>query len=243
LDKELKKQIKEDEFVSSVEHLLAWFREHRDEARITAAVLAVVAAVLGAAFYFQGARQREAERGFAEALQTFDAPVASPEGEAPGGKTFPTPKEKYSEAAVSFDGLARKFPTTAEGRRARYFAAICRLEIGQYKEAEHTLGELSAEREAGMLEPALARLALADLYRRTGQTDKAVDLYKQFAADPSATMPRDFALMSLASTLESAQKLAEARASYRRIYEEFPGSVYAPEARRRADRLDSAVEG
>jgi hypothetical protein len=49
--------------------------------------------------------------------------------------------------------------------------------------------------------------------------------------------------MGLASTLEDARKLAEAQVSYKRLREEFPGSIYAPEARRRAERLSTAVEG
>ena len=48
-------------------------------------------------------------------------------------------------------------------------------------------------------------------------------------------------LLELASTLESARRPAEAGAAYRRIVEEFPGSVYAPEARRRADHLGGVV--
>jgi hypothetical protein len=46
--------------------------------------------------------------------------------------------------------------------------------------------------------------------------------------------------MSLAATLEDANRLAEARASYRRLGEDFPASVYAGEARRRAERLQPA---
>lgn len=246
MDKELKRELKADEFASVIDHALVWLNAHKDEARITAVVLAVVAAVLGGVVYFQGVRRREVARDFAEALKTFDAPVASapsPEREVPAGRIFPTAKEKYTQAVGAFDGLTRKAPASAEGERARYFAALSRIEIGQVGEAERALSELAARREAGLLEPALARLALAELYRRNGQTDKAAELFRQLATDSASVLPRDYALLRLAVMLEDAKKLAESRAAYERLSDEFPRSVYAPEARRRADQLKSVVEG
>ena len=49
--------------------------------------------------------------------------------------------------------------------------------------------------------------------------------------------------MSLAGTLEDAKRLAEAVAAYKRLTEEFPASVYAGEARRKADYLQTAAQG
>jgi outer membrane protein assembly factor BamD (BamD/ComL family) len=45
--------------------------------------------------------------------------------------------------------------------------------------------------------------------------------------------------MGLASAQEEAKKPVDARASYERLLEEYPASVYAPEARRRAEFLGS----
>src|SRR2546427_13097017 len=85
-----------------------------------------------------------------------------------------------------------------------------------------------AEGKAGArLEPALARLALADLHRRQGQVDKAVEEYRALAGDAGLPLPRDFALMSLAGTLEDAKRLAEAGAAYKRTNEEVPARGHA----------------
>jgi TolA-binding protein len=73
--------------------------------------------------------------------------------------------------------------------------------------------------------------------------DKATEGFRQIFSDPGSAVPREAALMGLAQTLEDARKLAEAQATFRRVAEEFPRSVYAPEARRRAERLESVVEG
>jgi TolA-binding protein len=83
----------------------------------------------------------------------------------------------------------------------------------------------------------LARLALADLARGAGRWDQAAEGYRTLIDDKDSSVPRDHALMRLAAGQEANNKPAEALASYRRLIDEFPSSVYVSEARRRADFL------
>jgi hypothetical protein len=240
LKKELREQIKHDEFASGLEQGFAWIAAHRDEVRIGAGVVVVLLAAAGAFAYFQGQRTREADRAFRDAMTTFEAPVAAelaPGAERPPGQVFATAEEKYKTAAAAFEGVDRRFGSSRVGLRAKYYAAQSRAELGQQAEAEKALREIQA-RGAG-LEPDMARLAIANLYRRGGQVDKAVEAYRAVATNPSATMPRDFALLGAAETLDDAKRWAEARAAYRQLVEEFPASVYAAEARTRAEYLQS----
>jgi tetratricopeptide (TPR) repeat protein len=220
---------------------MAWLTRHRDEVRIGALVLVVLAGAVAALAHFRSQRLQDADRALREALTTFEAPVASelpPGGERPAGQVFGTKEEKYKTAAAAFEGVERRYASSAAGLRAKYFAALARVELGQYAEAEKSLREIQA-RGAG-LEPDLARLAIAGLYRRSGQVDKAVEAYRAFATNPQASLPRDHALMSAAQTLEDAKRYAEARAAYRQLTEEFPASVFASAARTRAEYLSTA---
>jgi hypothetical protein len=246
LKRELKKQIKQDEFRSGIEHTTAWLKAHAAQVRWEMTIAAAVIAVVGGFFYFQRSRDRAAEEAFSAALGTFEAPVA---GEAAGrepraaGVTFATAEEKYRKAAGAFDGVERAYPSLPVGLRARYYGALARIEIGEKAEAEKALGEIAATKGSRSLEPALARLALAELQRRNGALDKAVEAYRQLVDDPTFAMPRDYALMRLALTLEEAHRTEEASAAYRRLSEEFPDSLYAADARRRAEYLNAVSRG
>ncbi len=244
MKKELKDQIKQDEFASGLEQAAAWAGTHRDELRIGLGVTLVLAAALGAVVYFQAQRAQEADRAFRDALTSFEAPITSelaPGAERPSGPVFATADEKYKTAAAAFDGVARRSGSSVTALRSKYYAALARIELKQYAEAEKALKEIVA-RGSG-LEPDLARMALADAYRKSGQLDKAIDAYRGLASNVAASIPRDFALLGAAETLEDAKRWGEARASYRQLIDEFPGSVYATQARARSEYLQSAVQG
>jgi hypothetical protein len=241
LKRELKKQIKQDELVSGFEHALAWLQANRDLARNLAIALVVLGGGAWGVHAWQERRSREAEAAFGEALAILRAPVANetPAGTPPSSAAYATEAERLKKATAAFDGVDRRFGSHPVGLRARYYAAVCRAQSGDHAEAQKMLTEIAARKGGEQLEPALARLALADLLRRTGQAAKAVDAFRQMADDPSFPLPRDHALMSLARTLDESGKPVEARAAYRRLFVEFPSSVYATESRRRADDLET----
>jgi tetratricopeptide (TPR) repeat protein len=242
--KELKRQIREDEFKSGIEHTIEWLRTHAEQVRVALIVAVVAGGILLGLSAFRSQRTRSSEAAFAAALETFQAPVESELAEGadrPGGTVFGNAEEKFKRAAAGFDGVARQWPSLPAGRRARYYAALCRVELGDFDNARAALNEVASHRDESALEAALARMALADLDQRSGQVDKAVDAYRQMADDSALPLPRDYALMRLASTLESARRSQEAGQSYRRLVEEFPQSVYATEARRRMEHLQAGA--
>jgi tetratricopeptide (TPR) repeat protein len=244
LKKELKREIKEDEFASWLERVIAWADAHRDEVRIGVGVGVVLLAAFGALAYFQSHRAREADRAFRDALAAFEAPVAAelaPEADRPAGQIFATAEDKYKTAAAAFEGVQRRYGSSKVGATASYYAALSRIELGQYAEAEKALRELQTGSGGGdELVPELARLSLGGLYRLSGETDRAVEVYRGVISNPDSSLPRDEALQCLATTLEDAGRYPEARAAWQELVELFPASVYAPAARARADYLASA---
>lgn len=243
MKKELKKQIKEDEFLSGIEIAWKWFRENEKLARSGVIAAAVAIALAVGLSYFQGKRERGAAAAFDAAMRVYETPIA---GETPGAPPsgvvpFKEASEKYTKAAAAFDGVERSYPGQAVGRRARYYAALCRVELGDLAPARSALQALAGG-SAG-LETSLAKLGLADLERRGGAVDKAVEAYRALAEDATLALPRDYVLMALAGTLEEARRTEEAAVSYQNVYERYPDSVYAGEAQHRAAYLRAASRG
>ncbi len=240
MKRDLKKHIKQDEFATGLGRAVGFMRAHAREAKVTAGTLLVLGAGALALTYVRDQRGREVDTSLAAALEVFHGPASdelTPGTDRPAGETVSGASERYRKAATQFEAVGRSHASLPAGRRALYYAALSRAELGQVAEAEKLLSELSAERAEGALEAHLARLELAELYRRTGQADKALAAYRQLVDDTSLPLPRDHVLMRLSSLLEDMRRLDEARAGYQRLVEEFPGSVYAAEARRRVDFL------
>src|SRR5262245_26635593 len=123
MKRELKKQIKQDEFVSWLDHTITWLRAHEREAKMTSAiVLAVAAGWLGLSTWMKS-RARVAEGDLAAALKTFHAPVAGEPGADQGGgtKVFATAAERYRQAAQELAEVHRKYGSQSAGRRAQYY--------------------------------------------------------------------------------------------------------------------------
>jgi len=237
MKKELKQQIKQDELRTGFEHAAGWVSTHRDEARVTVIALAVLGLAAVGFGSYRSHRQASAEKAFDEALTIFHAPVTGePDAAQTGGTVYATAAEKNQKAAAAFADVANRYGSSATGRRARYYAALANLELGKTAEAEAALQELASGGDDPLVR-GLARLALADIQRSSGRWDLAIEGYRKIVDDNGSAVPRDHALMRLASTFEEAQRAPDALSAYLRLIEEFPSSVYAADAKRRHEYL------
>ncbi|MFN2448069.1 MAG: tol-pal system YbgF family protein, partial [Vicinamibacterales bacterium] len=167
----------------------------------------------------------------------YHSPVAGePDATLSGGIVYPTATDKHQKAAAAFAEIAKRYGSSPTGRRARYYAALANLELGKTAEAEKELQQLSSGGDDALVR-GLARLALADLHRSNGRWDPAIEEYRKIVDDAGSAVPRDHALMQLASTLEDAQRGPDALRAYVRLIEEFPSSVYASDAQSRREHL------
>ncbi|MCL4821718.1 MAG: tetratricopeptide repeat protein [Vicinamibacteria bacterium] len=238
MDKELKRQIKQDEIRSGLEHALEWVMANRDlAARIVGAVV-LVAVLAGAWSWWRGTREAGASAALADGLRAFEGVSKAEQPASAGTSTAPwaDARERYTRAADAFDAIVKDYSGTSAADWARYYGGLSRLQLGEVDKARD-----AAKAVAAMNDPmlrSLGGLALAEVERQAGQPAAAAEALGRLVADPQYALPKDHALLRQAACLEEAKRFGDARGLYRRLLDEFPASVYAGEARSRYQQLE-----
>ncbi len=239
MDKELRHELKRDEVGDALQEA----RGFLTRSEVVKPALAVIGLflVIAGLYYGQKFRAGSAESAFARATEVYHAPFGIPLSATPGtGQTFATSAEKFQKAKTMFDEVARSYSSMPAGRRARYYSALCLVELGQLKEAEAALKEIAALRDQAVIEPAMARLRLGEIIlQQPGRGKDAAAYYKALIADDASGLPKDRLLFGLAESLESAGERLEARRAYADLMNRHPQSPYAQDARQKMDALAS----
>jgi TolA-binding protein len=231
LNKELRDELKRDEAGDLLQEARAFLT--RSEVMKPALAVIGLFLVLGGLYYGQKFRAASSESAFARATEVFHGTV----GSSASGETFKTEAEKYQKAKTMFDAVASSYSSSPAGRRARYYSALCVVEMGQVTQAEELLKPIAAMRDASMIEPALARLLLAELALHSGRAKEAAKEYQVLIDDPASGLPKDRLFFGLAESLEAAGQKLEARRAYTDLVNRHPQSPYSQDARLKMDAL------
>lgn len=233
MDKELKHELKRDEIGEALQEA----RGFLTKAEIMKPALAVIGLfiVLAGLYYGQKFRVASSESAFARATEVYHAPVGAT---APsGGESFKTDSERLQKAKTMFDDVASSYSSMAAGRRARYYSALCLVEMRQFQAAEEALKQVAAIKDPNAIEPAMASLRLAEVLLAEGRSKESAALYKALGEDAASKLPKDQVLFGLATALEAAGDKIEARRAYTDLVNRHPQSPFAQDARLKVDAL------
>ena len=222
---ETRRQLKQDKFsrttLQVAEQTVHWSAEHKGKLLAGAVIaIVVIAAALGA-WYYLSAQDEKASIEFTKGVQTLNAPIR-PAGMPPQPDllSFASAQERATEAHKQFQAIADKYPHTRAGDYARYFLGVTSSQLGDFAAAERELKSVSEIRNSDL--SSLAKMALASVYRSTGRTKEAVDLYKALIADPTRSVGKATAQIQLGETYEAAGMKADAKKLYEQIQKESP---------------------
>lgn len=227
---EARHQLKQDRFsratMHAAEQTVHWTVEHQGKLIVAGVVLAVIVAAIIGGWYYNERQDERASVEFGKALQTFDMPVR-PAGMPPQADTpsFSSAKERATEARKQFQDLTNKYPHTHVADFSRYFLGVTSAQLGDNAAAERELKTVADYHNRDL--SALAKLALAGLYRDTNRTSDAVNLYKQLIEKPSQTVSKAAAEFQLAETYQGAGMTADAKRQYEQILKEAPAQSEA----------------
>lgn len=228
-------QLKEDRFQEATADTLSWAIEHEYALIIgVVAALVIVGVAAGAWFYLQ---KQDATASFelGQAIHTYDAPLR-PQGVPadPQQLSFTSAAERAKAAQGQFRQVDQKYPHTRSADFAQYYLGLTAIDLGDNAAAERQLKDVAASHDKDL--SALAKMALAALYRDTNRQDDAVKLYKEIEAHPANSVPKVRAQLALAALYEDKQP-AEAKKLYDQIVKDNPASVAAQMAQQRLATL------
>jgi len=212
-----RRQLKEDELLTTVEWFQKFGKEYYRELLGGVAVAILFAGAIMAWISYSASQEAAANIALGDALRTYHAYVGAPAAE-PGADSFPTVQARDQKALSQFQALASKYSHRKAGRIALYLTGMCQSDLGDSAASMKTLQQAADSSDRDIA--ALARFALAGELAKTGKTADAVKLYQQLADHPTSTVPKATALMAEADA-ERATQPALARKLYQDLAREF----------------------
>ena len=217
MKKQIKKRLKEDEFITDVNKSWEFVRKWRKEIMIGAAALGAVALIF---FGFQLLKSRQIGRDSRELGRILEIRSAL--------ATNPQDVSKLEQAA-------------AKGKYARVAAlglATHWVEQGQLDKAQAALSLVKdAPRDFTHYQ---ARDLAAQIAILKGDYDSALDILKKIEDEKPKDYVLEAVLFHRAEALEKKGSVSEALAIYRKLQEEYAQSYYGYDASLRVRKLEAA---
>ncbi|MFZ0392250.1 MAG: coatomer subunit epsilon [Terracidiphilus sp.] len=163
---------------------------------------------------FWGVENSAAKNAIGAGLDTYSAPLTQP-GAPPEPGAFATAADRIKAANQQFVAAVQKYGWLPQGDRARYFAGVTDMEMGQTGSAETDLKAAAGSWNRNTAN--LAKLALAQLYHQTGRDPQAISLYNELIAHPSVTVSAPVAQLDLADLYVAEGKQDQARLLWAKV--------------------------
>ena len=125
---------------------------------------------------------------------------------------------------LGFLKIIDKYSGTPAANLSHFYAGVCFLKTGDFKNAEKHLKEFDGN---GTMITYVAKGDLGDAYMEQGKTDDAIKAYEEAASDNDNMLLTPLYLERAAMAYELTNKNDEALKLYRRIKDEYPSSAQA----------------
>jgi TolA-binding protein len=221
-------------------------QRQREITMVTGAIIAAVI-IVGGFFMFRSSRNEKADTLLATALAVADAQVVTPPPPAPGSPppvqppgTFRTDQERSTAAVPLLQKAADAYPNTEAGITARYRLAASLAELGRYAEAEQRFNEVVQKTSQKNIYHDTARLGAGQAQLAEGKADAAITTFRDLSSDTNSQLPVDGVLMQLGRAALAAGKKDDATRAFTRVVDDFPQSMYVPDAKEKLAEMKKA---
>ncbi len=220
-----RRQLKEDRFAETAKEAATWASGHRRPVVWVIGLVVVAALASAGIIYWLGRQTEQANIELGAAMRTLSEPLrpaGTPPGEGDAG--FTTVAERAKAAGKQFQAVADKYGYLKAGKIARYMQGAATMHAGDNAAAEQQLKAVAESRDKDI--SALAKMALASLYRSTNRLADAARMYKDVEDHPSGTVSKSQAQLEMAAMYESADP-QQAASIYQQIQKDDPASAAA----------------
>ncbi len=135
---------------------------------------------------------------------------------------------------LGFLDIIDDYGVTKAANRAKYYAGISYLNLGQYEDAIDYLNDFESD---DLLLGPVAEGAKGDAYLELGETDNALKQYKKAYSTSENELTTPVYMMKAAALLESMDELEDALVVYEDIKVKFPDSTEGKNADRYIARV------
>jgi predicted negative regulator of RcsB-dependent stress response len=215
-------QLKEqDEITTSLQTFTEFLVDRKKELTTGLMVVAfVIIAIFGWSFY-SSRRNANAQLQLSQAISIYNDTV-----------NIKSDKERYEKTIVEAQKTHDQYPRLAAGNIALYFVALSQEGLGDTTKATQNLQQVAERGDATV--KAVAQFALGEIQKKHGETQKAIDTYKQLY--DSGGYSQAVVAYELAKLYEDNKQLDQAKEFYQKVVTEHPESSFrqsADEALRR----------
>lgn len=233
-----RKEIKRDEVLETAKSFYSYFLENTKVLVGLGAAILAIAVFIGIFLAFQSRRVEEGNRMLARAIQLSEAEIDAGKA-APDDQTNPVFADEDSRnlsAKQAFEAVSEKFGGGPLAAVAASYLGDMAAAAGDLDGASRHWQQAVDSGAKGLLIDRL-RINILELRRSRGEEAAVIDELRGLLGSSETTLPGDVILHQLATTLEQAGRIDEARASYQQLVDEHETSPYVLAARQRLSSL------
>jgi TolA-binding protein len=233
-------RIKRDDLATLLDRAIIFVEDNLRTLAIAGSTLLLI--VVGAYGFNHWSQSREVRASgmLGELLQTHRAPIAfsleSLQSAPAGAPTFTTLEERSGRIIDLADEILSLYGSTHVAPKALYYKALALSDMARYGDAAGALNQLLRDYPGDFLEP-MARFKLGWVLEAQGSPGEALIHFQTIAEGATGLFPREEGLLGVARCHEKLGNKEGALKTYNRVLNEFPGSEYSLEARRKVEEL------
>jgi TolA-binding protein len=209
-------QLKErDEITTSLETFTELIIARKKE--LTIGLIAVAALAIGIFGwrFFSARRSAAAQVQLSQAINTYNDTA-----------NIKSDKERYEKTIAEAQKTHDQYRSLSAGGIALYYVALSQEGLGDTAKAVQNLQEVAQRGDASI--KSVAQFALGEIYKKHGETQKAIDTYKQIY--DSGGYSKAAVAYELAKLYEENKQVDQAKEYYQKLVTEFPASPFRQSA-------------